>query len=90
MTKWRMSSPQTLIGSGYASNKALAYFANVLDHHLATAKPQIPAAPFPPEGAVGDGGAMPGPAGRPVAPTTGSYLHQILLPQYPKTDIANW
>lgn len=71
LTKWRMASPQTLIGSGYASNRALAYFANVLDHHLATAKPEAPAAPFPPVATAGDAVAPPGPVGRPVAPTTG-------------------
>ena len=38
---------------------------------ITTAKPEVPAAPFPPEGPADDGRAMPGPAGRPVAPTTG-------------------
>ena len=45
LTKWRMASPQTLIGGGFASTKALAYFSNSLDYHLATLR--APAAPDP-------------------------------------------
>ncbi len=44
-TKWRMASPQTLIGGGFASTKALAYVSNSLDYHLATLR--APAAPEP-------------------------------------------
>lgn len=69
LTKWRMASPQTLIGSGFASTKAIGYFAGLLDHHLATAGPLPPAAP------AAVAGAPPGEVeplgGRPLAHTSG-------------------
>ena len=69
LTKWRMASPQTLIGSGFASTKAIAYFASLLDHHLATAGPLPPAPPAalatPPPGEAE------APGGRPLAHTSG-------------------
>ena len=36
ITRWRMASPQSLIGSGYASSKALEYFERILEVHLAS------------------------------------------------------
>ena len=71
LTKWKMASPQTLIGSGFASSKALAYFSNVLEHHLATARVAVPEAPAPPAMAPPWEAEPPAPGGRPVAPTTG-------------------
>ena len=69
LTKWRMASPQTLIGSGFASTKAIAYSASLLDHHLATAGPLPPAPPAalttPPPGEAE------APGGRPLAHTSG-------------------
>ena len=69
LTKWRMASPQSLIGSGFASTKAIAYFASLLDHHVATAGPLPPAPPAavttpPPREAEP-------PGGRPLAHTSG-------------------
>lgn len=71
LTKWRMACPQTLIGTGFASTKAVAYFASVLDHHLASARHAAPVAPAAPDvGGPMDGG-KPGPGVRPLAHTTG-------------------
>ena len=45
LTRWKMASPQTLIGSGFASEKAVEYFSTVLDYHLATMERRERAAP---------------------------------------------
>ena len=67
LTRWQMSSPQTLLGVDFASEKALQFFSDVLEHHLATLKADP--GPAPPEPApvpavvAGTRGAAP--------PTTG-------------------
>ena len=34
LTRWKMSSPHSLVGAGYASGKALEYFERILHAHL--------------------------------------------------------
>ena len=72
LTKWRMVSPQSLIGSGYASAKALEFFERMLEIHLAShggrerdaeraATPVFPPAPVAPVATTGlDGAALVG------------------------------
>ena len=63
ITRWRMASPQSLIGSGYASAKGLEYFERILEVHLASGG----GAGRPPAGATGP--AFPPPATAPVMTT---------------------
>lgn len=63
--RWKMASPQSLIGSGYASAKALEYFERVLEVNLATAS-----GGGPPEGRPAESAFPP----RAPAPVTTSGL----------------
>ena len=72
ITKWRMASPQTLIGNGFGSTKALSYLANALDYHLATMR-RADTGPVGGEApGRGDGDGDPAaPVARPAVQTTG-------------------
>lgn len=72
ITKWRMASPQTLIGNGFGSTQALSYFANALDYHLATMRRAVPGPGVGEAPERGDGGGEPAaPVARPAVQTTG-------------------
>eukprot|EP00435_Cladocopium_sp_Y103_P052810 s1149_g16.t1 len=55
ITKWRLTSPQALIGEGYASAAALEHFKEMLNAELLAAVPKAPAPPGP---RPGDGGGQ--------------------------------